>query len=42
MDECGKEAAQLKAELMLTRQRVKDLDERNTANRDALVAKLER
>ncbi|CAM9183141.1 unnamed protein product, partial [Laminaria digitata] len=42
MDECGKEAAQLKAELMLTRQRVKDLDTRNNANRDALVAKLER
>lgn len=42
MGESAKEAAHLRAELILTRHRVKELDERNTANRDTLVAKLER
>ena len=41
MGESAKEAAHLRAELILTRHRVKELDERNTANRDTLVAKLE-
>ncbi|CAM9568681.1 unnamed protein product, partial [Ectocarpus sp. 13 AM-2016] len=41
MGETAKEAAQLRAELILTRHRVKELDERNIVNRDTLVAKLE-
>eukprot|EP00752_Nemacystus_decipiens_P008313 g7431.t1 len=41
MGETAKEAAHLRAELILTRHRVKELDERNIVNRDTLVAKLE-
>lgn len=41
MGETAKEVAQLRAELILTRHRVKELDERNVVNRDTLVAKLE-
>ncbi len=41
MGESAKEAAHLRAELILTRHRVNELDERNTVNRDTLVAKLE-
>lgn len=41
MGETAKEAAHLRAELVLTRHRVKELDERNIVNRDTLVAKLE-
>lgn len=42
MEEAAKETAQLRAELMLTKSRVIELDDRNVANRDTLVAKLER
>lgn len=42
MEEGAKEGAQLRAELVLTRQRLKELDERNNDNRDTLVAKLEK
>ncbi|CAM9442110.1 unnamed protein product [Hapterophycus canaliculatus] len=41
MGDSAKETAHLRAELILTRRRVQELDERNTVNRNTLVAKLE-
>lgn len=41
MGESAKEVAHLRAELILTRHRVRELDERNATNRDILVSTLE-
>lgn len=41
LEESMKDNADMKAELMLTRQRIKELERRNIVDRDALLAKIE-